>query len=395
MARERGEGSIYRPKGSNIYHVKFYKNGRPIRETTGSPEISEAKKVLRQRLAEVRTDTFVPMKTKKIRVSELADDLVLEYKNQRRKSLRDLESRWKIHLAPVFGDLRAVNVTSSLVAKYVNTRQEEGAENATINRELAALKRLFSLGRQSTPPKVRDVPYIPMLAENDPRNGFLESKQHDALAAETGKIGLWLRAMFEVGYSFGWRKAEVLALRVRQVDLVAGTIRLERGSTKNGDGRVATMTPPVKVLLMELCRNKALDDAVFTRQDGSPVLDFRKSWETACEAAGVPGLLFHDLRRSAVRNLRRARVSEGVIMKISGHKTRSVFERYNIVDDSDLRDAMTSLGADQKLRNEAEAAQEKAKAEMQFGHSSGTVDRKMPENSASELRLPAVAVLPN
>jgi integrase len=137
--------------------------------------------------------------------------------------------------------LRAINVTSSLVAKYVNTRQEEGAQNATINRELAALKRLFSLGRQSTRPKVRDVPYILMLAENDPRNGFLESKPHDALAAEPGKIGLWLRAIFEVGYTFGWRKAEVLALRLRQVDLVAGTIRLERGSTKNGDGRVATM----------------------------------------------------------------------------------------------------------------------------------------------------------
>jgi hypothetical protein len=102
-----------------------------------------------------------------------------------------------------FGDLRAVELTSQLVARYIDSRQQEEAENATINRELAVLKRMFSIARQSTPPKVNGIPYIAMLREDNTRTGFLESKQHDALASQTGKVGLWLRAMFETGYTYG------------------------------------------------------------------------------------------------------------------------------------------------------------------------------------------------
>jgi len=117
---------------------------------------------------------------------------------------------------------------------------------------------------------------------------------------------------------------------------------------------------------------KTADDHVFTREDGEPVRDFRGSWAKVCEASRVPDLLFHDLRRTAARNLRRAGVAEGVIMKIGGWKTRSVFERYAIVSQGDIRDAMTSLEAKQQRDNE-EAAQQKsaATAENQFGHDCG------------------------
>src|ERR1017187_9946739 len=104
---------------------------------------------------------------------------------------------------------------------------------------------MFNLARQSTPPKVNTVPYLAMLRENNTRTGFLESKQHDSLAAETGKIGLWLRAMFEVGYTYGWRHEELLDLRARQVNLSTGTIRLEPGTPKNSEGREGSMTMPV------------------------------------------------------------------------------------------------------------------------------------------------------
>jgi integrase len=113
---------------------------------------------------------------------------------------------------------------------------KKGAENAAINRELARRNgcstwRTGPLRRKST-----QFPYIAMLRENNIRTGFLESKQHDILAAETGKIGLWLRVMFETGCTYGWRHEELLALRVREVNLVAGTIRLEPATTKNTEG---------------------------------------------------------------------------------------------------------------------------------------------------------------
>jgi integrase len=370
MKRPRGTGSIFRMNDSNMLWVKYYRNGKPIRESTRTTKLREAAKFLRRRLGEIATGSFVGLRIEKIRVTELADDLLREYRINGRKSIDDLQSRWDLHLKPFFGLLRAIEVSSQLVASYIDARQQEGAENATINRELAALKRLFRLAQQSTPPKVNAVPYIAMLKENNTRTGFLESKQHDALAAETGKIGLWLRTMFEVGYTFGWRHEELLALRVRQVNLSAGTIRLEPGTTKNDQGREVSMTLPVKALLTQCVQDKNADDHVFTREHGRRVRDFRGSWENACEAAKVPGLLFHDLRRTAARNLRRAGVAEGVIMKIGGWKTRSVFERYAIVSQSDIRDAMTRLEAGQQ-RDNAEAAQEKKAAELQFGQGLG------------------------
>jgi integrase len=388
MKRPRGTGSILRMKGSTALWIKYHRNGKPIRESAHTTKVKEAEKLLRARLATISTGSYVGPKLEKVRISELADDLIREYRINGRKSIDDLEARWRLHLNPFFGVLRAVDVTSQLVARYIDARQQEGAENATINRELAALKRMFNLARQSTPPKVAAVPYIAMLRECNIRTGFLESKQHDSLAAATGKIGLWLRAMFEVGYTYGWRHEELLDLHVREVNPSAGSIRLEPGTTKNDEGREVTMTLPVKVLLTQCVQGKAPDDYVFTREDGKPVRDFRSSWASACEAANVPGLLFHDLRRTAARNLRRAGVAEGVIMKIGGWKTRSVFERYAIVSQSDIRDAMAKLEAGQQ-RDNADAAQEQKSPEEQVGQSLGRVTSIEPDSGISPARSPS------
>jgi integrase len=389
MKRPRGTGSILRMNGSNVLWIKYHRNGKPIRESARTTKVKEAEKLLRSRLAAISTGTYVGPKLEKVPVSELADDLVREYRINGRKSIEDLEARWKLHLKPFFGGLRAVEITSQLVAHYIDERQQEGAQNATINRELAALKRMFSLARQSTPPKVNAVPYIAMLREDNIRTGFLESKQHDSLAGETGKIGLWMRAMFETGYTYGWRHEELLALLVRQINLSAGTIRLEPGTTKNDQGREVSMTLPVRVLLTQCVNGKGPDDYVFTREDGKAVRDFRGSWAKACDAAKVPGLLFHDLRRTAARNLRRAGVAEGVIMKIGGWKTRSVFERYAIVSQSDIRDAMAKLEAGQQ-RDNAEAAREHNSSEEQFGQSLGRIARKNADRDTTS----SAAILP-
>ncbi len=386
MKRPRGTGSVLRMKGSSVLWIKYHRNGKPIRESARTTKVKEAEKFLRGRLAAISSGTFLGPKLEKVRISELAEDLIREYRINGRKSIDDLEARWKLHLEPFFGALRAIEVTSQLVARYIDARQQEGAENATINRELAALKRMFNLARQSTPPKVNSVPYIAMLRENNIRTGFLESKQHDSLAAETGKVGLWLRTMFETGYTYGWRHEELLALRARQVNLVAGTIWLEPGTTKNAEGREVSMTLPVRALLTQCVHGKDQDDHVFTREDGKPVRDFRGAWASACEAANVPGLLFHDLRRTAARNLRRAGVAEGVIMKIGGWKTRSVFERYAIVSQSDIRDAMTKLEAGQQ-RDNAEAAQEQNEAQKQFGQGLGRIQPKSTDSHNNSLPI--------
>jgi len=341
MPRPRGTGSLYQRSGSAVWWIKYHRNGRSFRESTRTTDKRRATRILAQRLAEISTGSFVGPAHERITVAELAEELFRDYRINGRKTLDDLLARWQLHLDPFFGTRRVFEVTSDLIARYVDLRQSEGAQNATINREMAALKRMFRIGMYSTPPKVLRLPKFPKLAEDNVRKGFLEDAQYEKLIAYCPDA--WFRALVEMGRTYGWRISELVGLKVKQVDIDERIIRLEPGTTKNKEGREVTMTAAVHELLAQCVAGKSGEDAVFTRANGSPVLIFRDTWAKATEAAGVSGLLFHDLRRTAARNLRRAGIAEGVIMKIGGWRTRSVFERYAIVSQTDISDALEKL----------------------------------------------------
>jgi integrase len=353
MRRPRGTGRIYQQKGSSIWWIKFYRNGVPFRESTGTSDKHKAIRALNHRLAEVITGKFVGPQVERILITELAEDLLRDYRINGKSSIDDVEARWRLHIQPFFGSLRAAQVTSSLLNTYVDKRLRAGASNATINRELAALKRMFNLGRRATPPKVIFVPAFPRLAENNVRQGFLEDAQYEKLLESC--LELWFQTLVEMGATYGWRIGELLKLRVNQIDLPHRTIRLHPGTTKNKEGREVKMTQMVHDLLALCIEGKGPNDFVLTRLNGKRVLDFRGTWAKARDAAGAPNLLFHDLRRTAARNYRRAGIAEGVIMKIGGWKTRSVFERYAIVANSDVNDAIDRLEARRnRSRDESE-----------------------------------------
>jgi integrase len=324
-----------------VWWIKYHRNGRPFRESTQTTDKRRATRILAQRLAEISTGAFVGPAHERITIAELAEGLFRDYRINGRKTAADVQTRWKLHLEPFFGSRRVLEVTSDLIARYVDYRQQEQAQNATINREMAALKRMFRIGMYSTPPKVLRLPKFPKLSEDNVRKGFLEDAQYQKLIDYCSDV--WFRALVEMGRTYGWRISELINLKVKQVDVDARIIRLEPGTTKNKDGREVTMTTAVRDLLKQCVAGKSPEDALFTRPDGKQVRDFRDTWAKATEAAGVPGLLFHDLRRTAARNLRRAGIAEGVIMKIGGWRTRSVFERYAIVSQADIADALKRL----------------------------------------------------
>lgn len=371
MTRSRGTGSIFKQPNCKTWTIKFVAYGRTVREATGCADWSTAQKQLTQRLHEIDTGRFVAPEVRKVTVSDLAEDFLRDYRINDKKSTAHAERRWKLHLEPFFGAARVGQVTNSLIGKYIDQRMSEKAKNGSINRELAALKRMFRLGHQAQ--KINWLPPFPKrLAENNVRTGFVDDKQFAVLTAAADE--LWLRAFIEIAYTYGWRKRELLNLRVRQVDLLGKNLRLDAGSTKNDDGREVALSPTAVTLLQECIRGKTSDAYVFTRA-GKPVRDFRKAWEKLTTAAGVPDLLLHDLRRSAARNLRNAGVPEGVIMKIGGWRTRSVFERYSIIAQTDIQDAMGKLEA-QRLQM-AEQAKQQAKnqgGQDEFGHDSVMIE---------------------
>jgi integrase len=234
------------------------------------------------------------------------------------------------------------------VLRYANLRLEEKAKPATINRELAALRAGYRLALDND--TVLAMPRIRLLPENNARQGFADARQVAAICRHLSPdLGDAVQFMFITG----WRsRSEVLPLRWQQVDLVGGFVRLEPGMTKNTEGRAFPLIPELRALLerrqvitrrCERAQGRIIVH-VFHRY-GRPIKSLRRAWVTACRKAGLPGLLPHDLRRSAVRNLERAGISRSVAMKLTGHKTEAIYRRYAIVAESDLREAGAKLAA--------------------------------------------------
>lgn len=325
--------------------------GKIIRQTSNTENAVEAKRLLKLREGAAAEGKIVAPRADKVTVRELADDLIAEYKANERSSADRLGFSLA-RLLPVLGDQKANSLSAASVNAYVVRRQTQGAANATINRELAALKRMLRLAAQGE--KINRVVHIAMLEENNVRQGFFEPAQ---LVAVLRELPEEIRPLVRFAAITGWRKEETLTLTWAQVDFRAGEVRLEPGTTKNKEGRTFPFTPELRALLEG---QRALTDRlqrelgavirnVFHR-GGAPILDFRETWAGATKRAGVPGRLFHDLRRTAIRGMVQAGVPERVAMRLSGHKTASVFARYAIVSSGDLTAAAEKLAQAARAR---------------------------------------------
>lgn len=329
-------GCIYRR--NKIYWIKYYRHGKQFAESTRSDKMEVAKRLLKLKEGETAQGKLPGICFDKVLFDDLAHDLQIDYEVNRRRSIERLKQSIA-HLEDLFKGVKVVNIDTAKIRDYIAMRQKNKAANATINRELSALKRMFSLGAKSTPPKVSSIPFISMLKEHNTRKGFFE---HSEFLALREKLPDYLKGFATFGYKTGWRHSEIATLTWRHVDRERGTVMLDPGETKNQEGRTVYLDEELKLILNQNWNQrgrggKVLPWVFLNVQGADRVKRFDKSWLTACIEAKIGSRLFHDLRRTAVRNMVRAGIPERVAMMISGHKTRSVFDRYNIVSENDLK----------------------------------------------------------
>jgi len=355
---EGAEGYLYRRGG--MWWVEYWRDGERHRESTKSPKRQAAVTLLKQRNSEIARKEFVGTKEDKILVETLLDAVVLDYENRGNRSADTLTFR----LAPLrgyFRDRKAVKVTTLDIERFKEHQLKEGGPEkkgvakATVNRSLAALRRAYTLAVKHKTIAPTRVPGIELFPEDNARTGFLGFEDYQALLTHMASP---VDGITRFGYHSGWRRGEIISLLWSDVDQEHGVVRLRSEVSKSKEPRELPITGTIKEVLerrwsarlvADRSGNPRVCDYVFHR-DGEPVLDFRGAWDKAVTAIGRPTLLFHDLRRSAVRNMIQAGVSEKVAMGVTGHKTRSVFDRYHIVTTKDLQSALerteASLRAD-------------------------------------------------
>lgn len=374
--RKRGSGGIY--KRGETWWIRYWRRGQQIRESSGSGDPDIAQKKLDKRMKEIWAErqglaAFIP-KAEKVYVDELLDELEKHYKLNGGRGLPQFQS----HLKPIreaFGDMRAVDVTPKVIDDYIDDHLAGDKRAgilpkapATINRETQLLGQAFTLGIERR--KIVTAPHVRHLPERNVRQGFFEKAEFEAVVSQLPE---YLQDFTRFAFVTAWRRGQIASLTWADVDRNAAVIVARAEHVKNGRPHKIVLEAELAEIIerrwaareYKTPNGPALSQYVFHR-DGWPVGDPRKAWASACEAAGLvkpkldkatgepvtvavngaketvmaPSRLFHDLRRSGVRNMVRAGVREGVAMAISGHRTRAIFDRYNITSDEDLRQAV-------------------------------------------------------
>lgn len=347
-----GNGTVYLPAGRTIWKLAYYLHGRRIIESSGSTDQTEAERQLKVKIGDVASGkAALPGRAT---ISELCALVMDNHRLRELHETKNVQYQIKAHIEPKLGGLRASRFGPAQARQYILQRQAEGASNATINRELAVVRRGFRLGYEAEPKLVFHIPVIHKLPEQNVRQGFLEPDQYEKLLEELPQN---LKALFVCGYHTGARKGELGRIQWPQVDFAAGLIRLSGNQTKNKRPRTLPVYGDMRRWL-EHQRNTCPEGCpwVFHGAHKRPVDKHLNGWVDACKRAGMPGLLFHDLRRSAVRNMKRAGLQDLEAMRISGHLTRHIFDRYNIIDEADLAAAGKRLEEYAKKRKQERAA---------------------------------------
>ncbi len=343
----RGVGRVFKRKMRNangetvedpIWWIAYYHRGKEYRESSSFTSEEKARRKLKKRLQDIGNRRFVPNEDR-VSFDNIVVDLENEYRVNGRRSLSTAKNHIR-HLKGYFGMDRAVDIIPDRVMAYQLHRQDERASKATTNREIACLGRMLSLAVELK--KISFKPKFKMLDGEKIRQGFLE---HGDFLTLLNNLPDYLKPTVEFLYYSGWRKGAAGNLEWKDIDMEGKMARLRIENSKNKEPWVVPLAGRLWDIVQGRHQDRRLDCPYVFHRDGKRIGDFKKAWKTACKKSGLTETLVHDLRRCTARNLSRANVPEVLAMKITGHKTNSMYRRYRIVDEDELREAQERLQA--------------------------------------------------
>jgi integrase len=296
---------------------------------------------LKQRLGERGLGIKPAQDVKTLKYDDLRDSFVSEHQNSRSASVKSEIA----HLDSFFGDRAVLDIDADMIRRFIKKKREQLAD-PTIRRILVDLRAMFNQAKREGKIRHTDAPYFPMPADSKPRKGFLTPDQFNKLLEHVPEH---LKSVVKFCYITGCRIGAAKKITWDMVARDYSEIDLPGEITKTGEPLTLPLVGPLAGIATTLKK--------MFRDTSKPVFDVRGllyAWYVACAAAGFGtynpktreyhGLKLHDFRRAAVRNLVRAGVDRGTAMSITGHKTESVFERYNITTVEDRKEALLRVG---------------------------------------------------
>lgn len=364
----RGDGRLY--LRGKVYWVCYYLRGVQHREAAkdrngnGVTDSTLALKFLKARLKEVHADevggpAFTTPRASRLTVHDILTSLKNQFEENDQWTAQN-RSHWK-RADEDFGISLAARLTPEKFDEYRKRRLADGDKPASINRPLQLIRQAYILAINRN--ELSRVPYIRFLSEKgNARKGFCEETEFRNIM---NFLPEYLKDFALFGYCTGMRCGEIRSLKWEYVK--GDVIELQAEDAKGDGGEEnARLIPMVgRDLSGVLERRKAARQvkdnagntalaALLFHHNGHAIVDIRKAWKSACKKAGVPNRLFHDLRRSAVKNLDEAGVPRDVAMSLSGHRSQSMYSRYNI---SDVKRKRTALEKVQEFRDRMAAEQ--------------------------------------
>jgi integrase len=350
---------VYARKGSRLLWISYSYRGRAFRESTKTTNPKKAEALRRQRLSALEAGHSIGPKQDRVTVVEVLDAYMENRKLAGKKALKNIRQRCHRLKASSLGALRALDITLPRLEAWANERIGHGSARATVKTDLGYLRAALYHARRAR--MIAVVPDFPTLTVNNARRGFFEADEFDAVRTALRALkktdGPLLADIATFAYISGWRLEEILGLPWAEVDRRRGVITLPPERSKNNRDRTlplfgelgtiierrwqARVVPPPRGHHPAARTANELSAWVFHRH-GRRVWSIRQAWNRACQAAGVPRI-FHDLRRTAVRNLIDAGVDRATAKSITGHVTDAVFERYGIRTVENQRRALERL----------------------------------------------------